>query len=300
MDITNIDDLLAGGKTDTQPATPEHQYDEEENESLHSEYEQEDEIEPSESHEQDSEEAADSDDSETQSHEDDYGNKKDDLSKNMQKRLDKIEKKHAAEIAQLQRQLEEAGASKQMKQAAQDAADKFEFDPNSEVEFEEQFAAMVRKTLIKEEQVRAQELRQKEEYQEMQNFKGRFEKGMNRFDDFVEVVENQPIDDAMTLALRGVSDPAAFIYAASKRMPQELERISKLKSPHDRYAEMIRLETKLKATKTGSKTPKPIGRIADDAHIPDSPRKKSEESIEDLIAKSESKKLAMLKARRGK
>lgn len=302
MDISSIDDLLATGKTSSQPAAPEHQYQEipeeiEEMESESSEYDEpEQNNEERQSHEENHDDATDSDDDEIKSQEDEYGNKKEVLSKNMQKRIKKIEQKHAAEIAELRAQLVQAGASREVQKAAED----FKFDPASEDDFEEQFAQMVRQTIAKDEQMRNQKAIQQQEYQEEQEFRGRFEKGMHRFDDFIEVVNDKPIDAAMTMALRGIQDPAAFIYAASKRMPKELERISQLKSPHDRYAEMIRLESKLRSTKPSTKAPRPLGRSQDDTNTHAAPKKKNEETIEDLIAKSEVKKLAMLKQRRGR
>lgn len=301
MDISSIDDLLSTAKSASQPEAPEHQYktepeEIEEMEPETPEYDTGDEEHAeSQSPEEPNEDAEDSDDEATETQEDEYGNKKEVMSKNMQKRMKKLEQKHQAEIDDLRRQLAQAGASREVQKAAED----FNFDPNTEGDWEQQFAQMVRQTIAKDEQERVQKAKQQEEYQESQAFRGRFEQGMNRFDDFVDVVSNQPVDDAMTLALRGVADPAAFIYAASKRMPQELERISKLKSPHDRYAEMIRLEGKMRANKPATKAPRPLGRTQEDASAPP-PKKKGDDSIEDMIARAEAKKLAVLKARRGK
>ncbi len=308
MDISSIDDLLAGGKTPTQPEAPEHQYNdvpeeigevEQEESPSPDDYEVEEEHQSHEEEEHDNEEEP-RDKEEPQ--EDEYGNKKELMSKNMQKRMKKLKEDSDAEIQrrdneimQLRAQLAQGGASKNVQQAAQD----FEFDPNDEGSWQEQFAQMVRQTIAQDEKNRIEKARQHEENQEAQAFRGRFQEGMNRFDDFMDVVDGQPVDEAMTLALRGVSDPAAFIYAAAKRMPQELERISKLKSPHDRYAEMIRLEGKMRTNKPSTSAPRPLGRAKEDANAP-APKKKTEDSIEDMIARSEAKKLAILKQRRGK
>jgi hypothetical protein len=101
----------------------------------------------------------------------------------------------------------------------------------------------------------------------------------------------------MTLALRGMNDPAAFIYAASKREPQEIERISKLRDPYARMVEMGKLEERMRRNKPITKAPKPLGRTQEDLGIPQS-KKSKEPTIEDLIAKADAKKLANIRPKR--
>lgn len=306
MPTSSIDDLLMGGQStevSEEPIQEENTGTKEVDDTTDSEgnFDYATGEEESESHENSfDDEESDSED-ETQSHEDEYGNKKELMSKNMQKRLKKIDEDHKAqintyqsEIAALKAQLAQQGASKEMQQAVQD----FEYDPNDEAGWKDQLANFVRQTIAHDEKVKIEKQRQEEEQQEFQEFRGRFEKGMNRFDDFLEVVGEHPIDSAMTAALRSIQDPAAFLYAVAKRSPQELERISKLKSPHQRHAEIIRLEERMRKTKTPTKAPRPLGRAQDDASIPESKNKK-EETIEDLIAKSDAKKLAQMRSRQG-
>lgn len=304
MDISNIDDLLMGGKTATQPATPEHQYEPEEIEEVEPQesegnFDYDSGEEETESHEEPSEEADNSQEDETESHEDEYGNKTAQLSKSMQKRLERqaesLKRKHELEILSLRQQLEQQGASQQVQQAAKD----FEYDPNDDGTWQQQLASFVKQTVSQMHQDERRFAQEQEEKSAHQEFAKKFTQGMDRFDDFTKIVANQPIDDAMTLALRGMEDPAAFIYAASKRQPQELERISKLRDPYARMVEMGKLEERMRKNKPTTKAPKPLGRIKDDGKIPSS-KEKREDTIEDLIAKSESKKLARLKAIRGK
>lgn len=304
MEISNIDDLLMGGKTATQPATPEHQYEPEEIEEVEPQesegnFDYDTGDEESESHEEDTQELDKSSEEETESHEDEYGNKTEQLSKSMQKRLERqaesLRRKHEAEIAALRQQLAQQGASQQVQQAAKD----FQYDPNDEGTWQQQLAAFVKETVSQMQQEDRRAAQQQEERAAHEEFSKKFTQGMDRFDDFREVVAHQPIDDAMTLALRGMQDPAAFIYAASKRAPQELERISKLRDPYARMVEMGKLEERMRKNKPTTKAPKPLGRTKDDGHMP-TPKAKKEETIEDLIAKSEAKKLAQLRARRGR
>jgi hypothetical protein len=123
---------------------------------------------------------------------------------------------------------------------------------------------------------------------------------MGRFGDFHDVVGSQPVTDAMTLALRGVSDPAAFIYAASKRHPAELQRISQIKDPYSQIVEMGKLEERMKKQPVQTKAPRPIGRNTEDAPMVTTKKKSTEPSIEELIAQSEKKKMSMMKQKRGR
>jgi hypothetical protein len=103
----------------------------------------------------------------------------------------------------------------------------------------------------------------------------------------------------MTYALRGLSDPAAFIYAASKRHPQELARISQIADPAAQIMEMGRLEERMRKAPVGTKAPKPISKTRDEGGLP-AQAKKKEQTIEDLIAHSDAKRRAQLQQKRGR
>jgi hypothetical protein len=138
------------------------------------------------------------------------------------------------------------------------------------------------------------------EAQTQQEFEGKFRDGMGKFHDFVDVIGELPfeITNPMTLATRGMADPAAFLYAASKRNPQELERISKIRDPYAQMTEIGRLEERMRKNKPTTKAPRPLDRTRENASIP-APKKKSDPSIEDLIAQSDAKKLNRIKGRQG-
>ncbi len=292
MPTSNIDDLLMGG-VET-PVQDEPSSDKEEFIDSEPDYGEESEI------QEDIERPEQDESPEESSHqEDEYGNKTEELSKSMKKRLERqaenMKRKHESEIAELRAQLAEQGASKEVQKAVKD----FEYDSNDDENWQKQLADFVKQTMAEAQQ---EEIRQKhhaEEQRAHHDFRERFEKGMNRFDDFVETVSAQPVDKAMTAALRGMQDPAAFIYAASKRQPKELERISKLRDPYSKIIEMGKLEERMRKNKPSTQAPRTLGRTKEDSGMP-SPKGKKEETIEDLIAQSQNKKIAMMQSKRGK
>lgn len=304
MPITNIDDLLMGGKTPTQPASPENHYQDGPEEIEEMEPETPDNEEGGEEDEQETgfEQIGDKPDDDEHEHQrkepetDEYGNSKEPDNEVIRERLARQARKHEAEINALRAQLAQQNAAPAVQQAAKD----FEYDPNASGNWQQQLASFVKQTVEHMTVEKHEHERQQQEQQHYQEFQSKFRQGMERFDDFIEVVAEKPLDDAMTAALRGVSDPAAFIYAAAKRNPEELERISKLRDPHARYAEMIRLEERMRRNKPMTKAPRPIARTPGDSGLPAAKSKSSKEpSIEDLIAKSDAKRLANMKGRGG-
>lgn len=306
MPTSNIDDLLMGGKTNQHPQTPEHEAQEgpEDVEELETEdageETKEHDDEPEDEHTQDLDEPDEEEqDEETKPNHkkeyDEYGNEKDPENKEIRDRLKKQARKFQAEIDDLRAQLASQGASREVQQAAKD----FEYDPEGSGDWKQQLAQFVKQTVNsmtreqQESQIRAREAQAQKE------FEGKFRDGMGKFHDFVEVIDGLgfPITDPMTLATRGMSNPAAFLYAAAKRQPQELERISKMRDPYAQMTEMGKLEERMRKNKSTTKAPRPLERTRENASIP-APKNKSDQSIEDLIAKSDAKRLERLKQRR--
>jgi hypothetical protein len=298
MSTTSIDDLLLGGKTNQHPATPEDSHAEEpeqieKNESDAPEYdepepEQEDDAEHQE-HEEESEEKV------KKVHEtDEYGNVQEPENEAIRERLARQARKHQAEIDSLRAQLSQQGASPQVQQAAKD----FEYDPDASGDWQQQLASFVKQTVNS--MTREQE-ESKSRYQEQQvqaEFESKFREGMGKFNDFTETISELPfeITNPMTLATRAMADPAAFLYAAAKRQPKELERISKLRDPYAQMTEIGKLEERMRRNKVTTKAPRPLARTHEDTSTPVT-NKKKETTIEDLIAKSDAKKLARVKGR---
>lgn len=309
MSISSIDDLLIGVGNSQQPPTPEHK------ENIEKENEPIEEIEP-ETPEYDSEEPdGNADESEDQTDdedeekpvkkvesnddEDEYGNKKERMSKGMKERLDRKEKQHQREIEQrehelqsLRQQLETQGASSQVQEAAAD----FKYDANDEASWQQQLTDFVKHTVTNMQTEQVQKEHTIKEKNAEREFHKKFTQGMDRFGDFREVVGNQPIDNAMTLALRGMKDPSAFIYAASKRQPGEIERISKLDDPYARMVEMGKLEERMRRNKPTTKTPRPLGRTREDATTKVTPKQK-DTSGDDLLARADAKRLVTVRTR---
>lgn len=321
MSISSIDDLLMGVGNSQQPATPEHKEklqeekapveeieedapeygdtDESDNNSDKSDDDtDESDAETDDEAEEKPEKKGESDD-EPEFEEDEYGNKKERMSKGMKDRLDRKEKQHQREIEQrdhelqsLRQQLSSNGASQEVQQAVKD----FKYDPNEEVAWEKQLSDFVKSTVSNMDTEQKQKERQRQEDTVQREFHQKFTKGMDRFSDFREVVGAQPMDDAMTLSLRAMADPSAFIYAASKRHPQEIERISKLPDPYVRMVEMGKLEERMRRNKPTTKAPRPLGRTKEDSTTKVTPKQK-DTTGDDLLAKADAKRLATVRTR---
>jgi hypothetical protein len=205
-------------------------------------------------------------------------------------------RKHQTEIDSLRAQLSQQGASQPVQQAVKD----FEYDPESNGDWQQQLAHFVKQTVSSMSREQEESKNRHQEAVAQQAFESKFCDSMNRFDDFSDVIGSLPfqISNPMTLATRAMSDPAAFLYAAAKRNAQDLERISKIRDPYAQMAEMGKLEERMKKNKPTTKAPRPLGRSNDDGGMP-APKKNKETSIEDLIAKSDTKKLNRIKGRIG-
>ncbi len=173
-----------------------------------------------------------------------------------------------------------------------------EYDPEASGDWQQQLASFVKQTVqsMHTEQEQAQTARQEAKAQS--EFEEKFRNGMGRFDDFREVITSLPceITNPMTLATRSMDNPAAFLYAAAKRHPQELERIAKLRDPYGQMMEMGKLEEKMRRNKPSTSAPRPLGRAKDDATSKASEKKK-DTSGDDLLAKADAKRLNTVKTR---
>jgi hypothetical protein len=172
-------------------------------------------------------------------------------------------------------------AEQPTKNEVNDAARNFKPDPDSSESWEAQLEEFVEKTIEKRQSKLERERWQEDQRNIQADFEAKFNTGMNKYKDFKEVVANKPITDAMMLATRSMDDPAAFIYAASKLQPKELERIANLRDPYQQATEIGRLEEKMKRTRNAiSNATKPINPVKGDMTTPMIERK----SIDQLIA----------------
>ncbi len=161
----------------------------------------------------------------------------------------------------------------------QEAAKDFEADPESGETWEVQLSQFIEKTLEKVEQKKQKKVWEERELASQAEFEDKFTTGMGKYGDFNNVVAGKPITASMMMATRSMEDPAAFIYAACKQQPAEVERIAKIADPYAQIAEMGRLEERMKKSRVLSSAPKPAKRISGDTTSA-SPK----QSIDQLIA----------------
>lgn len=302
MSISSIDEILSGASTPTQPKAPEHHFNDEpekidEMEPDAPEIDEEPEQDDNPSHEETPDDEGDDDSKEAGSPEseyDDYGNKQEPENEVIRERLARQARKHQAEIDLLRAQLSQQNAPQNVQQAAKD----FEYDPNASGDWQQQLASFVKQTVKSMNQEQEQSTRQQEEAQVQHEFESKFRDGMNKFDDFRDVISGLPceITNPMTLATRAMQDPAAFLYAAAKRHPQDLERISKIRDPYAQMTEIGKLEERMRKNKPTTKSPRPIGRTAEDAPTK-AAKKKEDLSGDDLLAKADAKRMSQVKTR---
>lgn len=164
-----------------------------------------------------------------------------------------------------------------------------------EKDLEAELEHFVEQTFNKMGQRQYEQQRQMQQERENNQFREKFQSGMNRFDDFEKVVGSQPISDYMAESLKGVDDPSAFIYAASKNHSDELSRISRLPSPYQQIIEMGKLEERMKRSQSGTRAPKPATRLSDDSTVDVKARK--DDSLDALLAQNDAQRVSKMRKR---
>jgi hypothetical protein len=297
--IGSIDDLLTQSQNSSTPKTPEYIDDNNDTDSNNHDYS----AEPDAQIEHGDEDNGDdvSEDNQQERHYDEYGTEKPAPKTYTEDEVnERINKAVRERLARANHNTNQQATPQQQQQIQQQVKD-FEYDPESGEGWQQQLEAFVEQTFTKMTQKQVQRQAQERERAAEAEFVDKFSTGMERFQDFVEVVGPQPVTEHMTLALRGIQDPTAFIYAASKRHPQELERISKLQDPYKQMVEIGKLEERMRKKPEGTRAPRPIGRSQEDSTMNYVEKKQQkEDSIEDLISKAEQKKLAKMRQLRGK
>lgn len=147
--------------------------------------------------------------------------------------------------------------------------------------WETQLEQFIDNTLTKREQHIQHKNWQQQEQQRQAEFEIKFNSGAERYSDFESVVSGKPLTADMVLATRGMSDPAAFIYAAAKTQATELKRISEINDPVQVGIELGRLEERMKKSRGSvSNAPRPnIPLTGDSVH-----KTKRELTIDEKIA----------------
>lgn len=153
-------------------------------------------------------------------------------------------------------------------QEVKQATDNFQADPNNEDSWEVQLEQFVEKTIEKR-QAKQSELQWRQQEQARQaEFESKFSSGMNKYQDFHQVVSGKPITDSMMMATRNLENPAAFVYAASKMHAGELDRISRIPDNAAQMVEIGRLhERMVKESRVISSAPKPLAAVKGDMPV---------------------------------
>lgn len=150
-------------------------------------------------------------------------------------------------------------------QERQEAAKDFTPDQESGESWEEQLDRHIDKHLDKKSREAKEREWKAEEQQKQDEFEVKFSQGMAKYKDFGDVVGSKPVTGAMMLAARTMENPAAFLYAACKQQPKEIERIASIKDPVTQATEIGRLEERMKKARTITSSPKPPAKIKGDA-----------------------------------
>jgi hypothetical protein len=153
-------------------------------------------------------------------------------------------------------------------QVQQAASDGFQADPNSDETWEAQLEQFIEKTIDKRQQKQTEKEWRAQEAAKQAEFESKFSTGMNKYQDFHQVVQGKPITDSMMMATRNLENPAAFIYAACKIHPGEIERISRIPDSASQAMEIGRLDAAMrKQSSQVSSAAKPIPMVKGDMPV---------------------------------
>jgi hypothetical protein len=126
-------------------------------------------------------------------------------------------------------------------------------------DWQRELKTFVKQTMTEAQREAQQEQWQREEAMRQAEFEDRFTTGMNKYQDFKDVIRGKSITNSMMLAARNLENPAAFVYGACKLHPQEVDRISRINDPYAQAAEVGRLHEKMvKQHQAASKAPRPL------------------------------------------
>lgn len=311
MSIDNIDDVLAGlgaASNTTQPQTPEHKDTTQPDEDVPHETSDSLEVDAHEANDELSGISGQLDDKQAEKNVaeepsqpsqpspelDDYGNEK--PPPKTYSEAEVSERINAAIRERLAR-LERNSPQQEQNYAPQNTQNTQAPQGQGEPDWRAELETFIAQTNAKQANLQRQQQAHAREAQAQVELQLKFDQGMARFPDFAQVVRSQPISDDMVRASREMADPAAFFYTAAKKAPTELARISAIADPYSQVAELTRLEMKLRQPKHQSKTPRPLGKVQEDATMP--VKKPKAQGIDDLIAEDTARRLA-LRSQRGR
>jgi hypothetical protein len=200
-------------------------------------------------------------------------------------------------VARFERNQQQAQPTQQQQQAA--AQQGFQYDENSNQDWQQQLEQFTMQVIEKREQTQAARYQQAVEQEQLQAFERKFKEGMSKYNDYHEVVGKFDIKDDMLLATKGIKDPAALFRAAALRAPDELAAISKMETKEERAFAMGQLDAKLKKQSVKvSSAPKPIQPTKADTTNAYTPKQVQSNELDDLLVQDKNNRLAQLSTRR--
>jgi|SRR5882724_40205 len=208
-----------------------------------------------------------SDDSLQESDTDEYGNT---IAKERVYTQDEVNKMIRERLARGKQQTEQAAEPSLQSQPQQS---------DEREEWEQQLDSKIDQRVDKREQAKQEADWRIQQQATQAAYEEKFSQGMGKYNDFESVVTGKPITASMMMATKAMQDPAAFVYAACKNAPDELNRIAKIADPHIQIAEMARLEERMKKPRVTTNAPKPSRKISGDAST-----EMPKHSIDSLIA----------------
>jgi hypothetical protein len=159
-------------------------------------------------------------------------------------------------------------AEQPTQQQVQKDVEGFKADPASEDAWEVQLEQFIEKTIEKRQQKQTEAQWRQQQAQKQAEFETKFTSGMGKYQDFHQVVAGKPITDAMMMATRGMENPAAFIYAACKMKPSEINRIAAIIDPTEQMVEIGRLDAEMRKEHARvSAAPKPVQAVKGDMPV---------------------------------
>lgn len=201
-------------------------------------------------------------------------------------------------LARLERNHQPQQPAQQQQQQAQQQG--FQYNEDSNLDWQQQLEQFVYQVADKREQNKAAQIQRAIEEQRIAAFEDKFKGGMEKFKDYHTVVGGKNVTDAMLMAASEIADPAALFYAASKRMPEELEKIAAIQNPYAQAAAIGKLDEKLRVQpKKTSNAPKPVSQTKTDTIAPMyQPKESTGNPLDDMLIADNAKRQAASNARR--
>jgi len=190
----------------------------------------------------------------------------------------------------VQERLARALKNKPHQEPEQEPEQKPRYEEPEESDWERELESLVDRRLEMIEQRKLEAQWKEQAAQEQNTFEQKFSTSMSKYNDFEETVAPLAghLNPTMAQALKGMDNPAAFIYNAAKKHKDEIIRISSMNNPYQQVIALGALEASMKKKKIASSAPAPVNRDKGDYSPAQSAKVKN--SIDHAIAQEENRK----------